>query len=166
MIDGRDRQRSKVYAWEERFVAPYDSSTIVLAQAQGMVNAIWTEMGLCFPPKVEPLPRQARSTMADANRLTIRLADTCPSWWLLHELAHAMTSSHDGWSDGHGAKFVGVYVQLLTRYLRLSMDALLKSAHAAGIEIDNQAAPIFLDASDPAQLSARSLACGRGKHPR
>ena len=81
MTDERDRQRSKVYAWEERFVAPYDPTTIVLAQAQGMVDAIWTEMGLHFPPKVEPLPRQVRSTMADANRLTIRLADICRSWW-------------------------------------------------------------------------------------
>ena len=153
MIDERDRQRSKVYAWEERFVAPFDPSTIVFAQAQDMVDAIWTEMGLHFPPKVEPLPRQARSTMADADRLTIRLADTCPAWWLLHELAHSLTSTHEGRSDGHGAKFMGLYVQLLTRYLRLPMDARLASVHAAGIEIDRQAAPVFLDASEPARTS-------------
>jgi hypothetical protein len=153
VIDGRDGQRSKVYAWEERFVAPHDPSTIVLAQAQGMVDAIWTEMGLRFPPKVEPLPRQARSTMADANRLTIRLADSCPSWWLLHELSHALTSTHDGRSDGHGAKFMGLYVQLLARYLRLPMDDLLASVHGAGIEIDHRAVPVFLDASEPARTS-------------
>ena len=153
MTDERDRQRSKVYAWEERFVAPYDPSTIALAQAQGMVDAIWSDMGLCFPPKVEPLPRQVRSTMADANRLTIRLADTCPSWWLLHEIAHAMTTDHDGRSDGHGAKFMGLYVQLLTRYLRLPMDALLTSVHASGIDIDHQATPVFLDTSEPARTS-------------
>jgi hypothetical protein len=150
VIDGRDGQRSKVYAWEERFVAPYDPSTIVLAQAQGMVDTIWTEMGLRFRPEVEPLPRQARSTMADADRLTIRLADTCPSWWLLHELAHSLTSTHDGRSNGHGAKFMGLYVQLLARYLRLPMDDLLVSVLGAGIEIDHQAVPIFLDASEPA----------------
>jgi hypothetical protein len=153
VIDERDRQRSKVYAWEERFVAPYDPSTIVLAQTQGMVDAIWSEMGLHFPPKVEPLPRQARATMADADRLTIRLPDTCPSWWLLHELAHAMTSTLDGRSDGHGAKFVGLYIQLLTQYLRLPLDPLLVSVHAAGIEIDRQAAPVFLDAPEPARTS-------------
>ena len=87
MTGVRDRQRSKVYVWEERFVAPRDQSSIAFAQAQGMVDAIWTEMGLLFPPKVEPLPRQARSTVADANRLSIGLADASPSWWLLHELA-------------------------------------------------------------------------------
>jgi hypothetical protein len=153
LTDERDRQRSKVYAWEERFVAPYDPSTIVLAQAQGMVDAIWSEMGLRFAPKVEPLPRQVRSTMADANRLTVRLADTCPSWWLLHEIAHAMTTDHDGRSDGHGAKFMGLYVQLLTRYLRLPMDALLTSVRAAGIDINHHAAPVFLDTSEPARTS-------------
>ena len=135
MTGDRDRQRSKVYAWEERFVAPRDPSSIAFAQAQGMVNAIWAEMGLLFPPKVEPLPRQARSTVADAS----------PSWWLLHELAHAMTSTYDGRSDGHGPKFIGLYAQLLTRYLRLPSDALLTSLRVAGIEMDTRAVPIFID---------------------
>ena len=94
-----------------------------------------------------------------SNRLTIRLPDTCPSWWLLHELAHSLTSSQDGRSDGHGAKFMGLYAQLLTRYLRLPMDALLTSLHTVGIEIDQQAVPVFLDAPEPARTSSR----GRGK---
>jgi len=102
VIDDRDRQRSKVFAWEERFIVPRDPSTIEFARAPGMVDAIWAEMGLRFPPKVEPLPVQARSTVADASRLSIRLAEVSPSWYLLHELAHAMTSTHDGNSDGHG----------------------------------------------------------------
>ena len=145
MTGVRDRQRSKVYAWEERFVAPRDQSSIPFAHAQGMVDAIWTEMGLLFPPKVEPLPRQARSTVADANRLSIRLADASPSWWLLHELAHAMTSAHDGRSDGHGPTFIGLYAQLLTRYLRIPSDALLTSLRVARIEMDTRAVPIFID---------------------
>jgi hypothetical protein len=141
----RDRQRGKVYAWEESFIAPRDRSSIAFAQAQGMVDAIWAEMGLLFPPKVEPLPRQTRSTVADATRLSIRLADASPSWWLLHELAHAMTSTYDGRSDGHGAKFIGLYVQLLTRYLRIPSEPLLVSLRAAGIEMDMRAEPIFID---------------------
>ena len=145
MTADRDRQRTKVYTWEERFVAPSDPSSIAFAQAQGMVDTIWAEMGLRFPPKVEPLPRQARSTVADANRLSIRLADVSPSWWLLHELAHAMSSTYDGQSDGHGPKFMGLYAQLLTRYLRVPTDALLKSLLKAGVAIDTQAAPVFVD---------------------
>ena len=145
MTDNRDRQRSKVYAWEERFVAARDPTLIRFAQAQGMVDAIWTEFGLRFPPKVERLPRQARSTMADATRLSIRLPASSSSWWLLHELAHAMTSTADGQSDGHGPKFMGLYVKLLGRYLRLPVDTSLMSLEAADIEVDIRAEPIFID---------------------
>jgi len=145
MTGDRDRQRSKVYAWEESFIATRDPSSIPFAQAQGMVDAIWAEMGLRFPPKVERLPRQARSTMADATRLSVRLPGSSPSWWLLHELAHAMTSTVDGRSDGHGPKFMGLYAQLLTRYLRVPLDALVVSLKLAGIEVDIQAEPSFID---------------------
>ena len=145
MTDDRDSQRGKVYEWEESFVAPRDGSRIAYQQAQGIVDAIWSEIGLLYPPKVEPLPRQARSILADGNRLSIRLPDVIPSWWLLHELAHAMTSTHDGQSDRHGRIFVGVYAQLLTRYLRIPSETLLRSLEDAGIQSELQPRPVFLD---------------------
>ena len=63
-----------------------------------------------------------------------------------------MSSTHDEGSDGHGPKFMGLYAQLLVRYLRLSADALSTSLAAAGIEVDAQAKPVFLD-DVPALLS-------------
>jgi hypothetical protein len=154
-MDDRDRQRNRVYAWEERFVAPRDPSSIEFVQAQGMIDAIWAEMGLRFPPKVERLPRQARSTVADASRLVIRLADSNPSWCLLHELAHSMTSTHDGHSVGHGSTFVGLYAQLLVRYLRVPIDALSQSLEAARIEADMRAKPVFIDDESMGRIHAR-----------
>jgi len=145
MTKDRDHQRNRVYVWEERFVAPCDSTSIEFTKAQGVVDAIWAEMGLRFPPKVERLPRQARSTVADATRLLIRLPKTSPSWCLLHELAHAMTSTHDGHADGHGPVFMGLYVQLLIRYLRLPRDALLQSLAAERIGVEVLATPVFVD---------------------
>jgi len=56
-----------------------------------------------------------------------------------------MTSTHDGRSDGHGRKFIGLYANLLTRYLRIPADALHKSLIAARIGIDTQARPLFVD---------------------
>jgi hypothetical protein len=141
----RDHQRGRVYAWEERFVASRDSSSIAFAQAQGVVDAIWADMGLRFPPKVVRLPRQARATVADATRLLIRLSDTTSSWCLLHELAHAMSSTHEGGSDGHGPSFMGLYAQLLIRYLRVPPGALGRSLHEADIEVDMLARPVFLN---------------------
>ena len=156
MTDDRDRQRSKVYAWEERFVAPRDPSAIAFAQAQGVVDAVWFEMGLRFPPKVERLPRRARSTLADATRLSIRLADSSPSWWLLHELAHAMSITHDGQSDGHGPVFMGLYARLLVRYLRVPVDVLLTSLSADSIEADMRAEPIFIEEQPVGRTSTGS----------
>jgi hypothetical protein len=141
----RDRQRSRVYAWEDREVAPHAPSVIAFAAAQGVVDGIWADMGLRYPPAVERLPRQARRTVASANRLALYLPDEVPAWCLLHELAHAMSSSADGASDGHGAVFIGLYVGMLVRYLRLDESALLGSLRDAGIEVARGAKPIFVD---------------------
>jgi hypothetical protein len=103
-------------------------------------------MGLSYPPKVEPLSTQARTTVASATRLSIFLPERTPSWCLLHELAHSMTSTMDGQSDGHGALFMGVYVRLLGRYLRLARAELVRSLRSENIQVLPYSSPIFLDA--------------------
>ena len=110
-----------------------------------MVDAIWSDMSLRYPPAVASLPPQARSTIARADRLSILLPDLTPSWCLLHELAHAMTSHADGRSDGHGPLFIGIYVQLLARYLRLDRQMLISSLRNAKIEISCLTRPVFVD---------------------
>ena len=146
MTGKRDRQRGRVYAWENRVVAPRDPTLVKYQAAQAMVDAIWSDMGLRYPPAVEPLPRQASVTIASADRLSILLPEQTPSWCLLHEIAHAMTSTADGSSDEHGEVFVGVYVQLLVRYLRLEQGKLLASLQDDGVVIAVDAKPIFIDA--------------------
>jgi len=110
-----------------------------------MVNAIWADQGLLYPPAVERLPRQARRTIASANRLALYLPEETPEWCLLHELAHAISTTADGHTDGHGPIFMGLYVLLLVRYLRLDQPALLKSLHQSNIRIFTDARPVFLD---------------------
>ena len=55
----RDRQRRRVYLWEARVVAPCDPTTLPFSAAQAMVDAIWSDMGLRYPPAVASLSRQA-----------------------------------------------------------------------------------------------------------
>ncbi|WP_043838324.1 hypothetical protein [Muricoccus aerilatus] len=148
-MSGRDRQRARVYAWEDWVVAPHAPDLIPFSVAQAMVDAIWAEMGLRWPPKVERLPPQAPARQADATRLRLRLPEALPSWILLHELAHAMSSTAEGETDGHGPRFMGLYLQLLERYLRLPTATLLPSLGEARIEVDLAARPVFLDAAAP-----------------
>ena len=142
---GRDWQRARVYAWEDRIVAPRDRSTLPYAAAENMVAAIWADLDLRFPPKVAPLPGQARRLQADGSRLLLRLPETMPSWLLLHEMAHALSSTHEGASDGHGPAFMGLYIQLLERYMRWCRDELLRSATTDGIEVWPEARPAFIE---------------------
>ena len=116
-------------------MAPCDPTILLFPDAQAMVDAIWSDIGLRYPPAVVPLSPQASATIARADRLSILLAERTPSWCVLHELAHAMTSHADGRSAGHGPIFVGVYVRLIERYLRLDPQMLINSLRDAGIEI-------------------------------
>jgi hypothetical protein len=126
-------------------VAPHRQTELPFATAQGMVVAIWSDMGLRYPPAVEPLPPRATATLPRANRLSVLLPPRTPCWCLLHELAHAMTSTEDGRSDGQGPAFMGVYVRLLARYLRLDPAGLVRSAADAGIAVSADARPVFVD---------------------
>lgn len=144
MSGRRDRQRGRVYAWENRIIAPTDTTMVAFGTAQAMVDAIWAEMSLKYPPRVERLPRQSRATLAKATRLSIMLPCQIPSWCLLHEVAHAMTSTADGASDGHGPLFMGIYITLVSRYLRIDQDKLLLSAAGDGIAVTLSAEPVFI----------------------
>jgi hypothetical protein len=158
----RDYQRGRVYAWERLDVAPHGPSPVPFAAAQGMVDAIWAESGLCYPPKVEKLPGQSRRVLAHATRLVLRLPPAVPCWCLLHELAHAMAATHDGETDLHGPRFMGLYLRLLTRYLRLDEAALLASLRAAGIDVDPDAVPPFLDPLAQRTERSGTMAGGEG----
>ena len=126
-------------------MAPRDPTTIALPRAQGMVEAIWSDMSLRYPPEVERLPRHATATLARASRLTIYLPEQTPSWCLLHEIAHAMTTTAEGHSEGHGPDFMGLYVKLLVRYLRLDEADLLSSLRQSEIRVAHDANPVFVD---------------------
>ena len=144
-MSGRDRQRARVYAWEDAEIAPHGQALIPFEAAQGMVNAIWAELGLRWPPKVEALPKQARRLLGSGSRLVLKLPDPLPAYLLLHEVAHALSSTVDDEGDGHGPRFVGLYLQLLTRYLRLPEETLLLSLAAHGVAVDRAATPVFTE---------------------
>lgn len=145
-----DPEARALYAWEDAEVAPRDASRVAFAQLQALVDHVWAAEGLRFPPRVHPLPRQARRTLARATRLRIEAPAELPTWVLLHELAHSLTSTAEGLSAGHGPRFTGMYLHLLVRHARMPEAALTASLRAAGIAWERRPRPVFLDGPEGA----------------
>ena len=128
-----DPAARRLYAWEDAVIAPRDRSLVPFARLQALVDHVWAAEGRHFPPRVTPLPRQARRTVARASRTRIEAPPELPSWVLLHELAHALVADVDGNGLGHGPDFVGAYLGLLVRHARMDRTALEASLLAAGL---------------------------------
>jgi hypothetical protein len=129
----RDPQARKLYAWEDAVVAPRDRGLVPFARLQSLVDHVWAEEGRRWPPRIRPLPKQARRTVARATRTAIEAPAELPSWVLLHEIAHALTADVDGVHAGHGPDFVAAYLRLLEKHARLDRAMLEQSLNAAGI---------------------------------
>lgn len=141
----RDKQKSAVYRWQIRVVAPHDKTPVPFDQIEGIVKYVWTAEGLEYPPLVEPLPKQVRRWCGDATRTRIRFSSTIYTWVILHEISHALTFLHTYENNGHGALFMGIYCQLLSRYLHLDFQQLIQSAEKMGLHVTPDARPVFLD---------------------
>src|SRR3954462_8495691 len=141
----RDPQRSRVYAREEAVVAPRDPSAIPYERAQMPVDGVWVAEQLLYPPRVAPMPRPARPPWATGSRTTTRLPQhrPTPTYVILHEITHALSSTVDGDSDAHGPDYVGLYMGLLDRRLRIPMPLLLFTAAQHGLAVNLAAKPRF-----------------------
>ena len=128
-----DSAARRLYAWEDGVIAPRDRSLVPFARLQALVDHVWAAEGRRWPPRVRPLPKQARSTVARASRTAIEAPPELPSWVLLHEIAHALTAEVDGSHAGHGPDFVAAYLRLLVRHVRLERGLLEATLAEAGI---------------------------------
>ncbi len=100
---------------------------------QALVDHVWAAEGRQWPPRVRPLPKQARRTVARASRTAIEAPAELPSWVLLHEIAHALTADVEGNHAGHGPDFVAAYLRLLVAHARLDRALLEGTLRQAGI---------------------------------
>ena len=130
-----DKQQGLVYQWEQAEIAPKDTTKLFFFQVEPIIRWIWEQENLQYPPLVEKLPKKCRKFCADATRLKVRFADITYTWIVLHELAHSMTSRYNGLTNRHGSLFMEKYCQLLSRYLLLDYNSLVKSAHEFGLRV-------------------------------
>jgi hypothetical protein len=138
----KDYQKSKVYAWEDSVIAPLCKGAVPFDKAQAFVDGVWLAHGWSYPPLVSRMPKQATATVATGNRAEVRLPAVAPDWVILHELAHTLTSDHDGRSDLHGAEFVGVYIKLLERVLNIPTLMTMYTLKQAGVKFNLAANPL------------------------
>lgn len=139
----RDYQQQRVYDWEAMTVP--DGHMVQFNQAQSLVDYIWKSERLTHPPQVEPIHSNTTKSAGKADRFTVYLQPVVTLKCLIHELAHSMTSDIDGSSAMHGPLFVGVYAQLLERYLKVPMPVTLYTCKKHNVDIMIGAHPVFLD---------------------
>lgn len=116
-MEKKDYQKTKLYKWEDRFISPLDNSLVKFENVQNIIDYIWMDLGLEYSPKAKLLPKQNKKCLAYANRTSISVREEIPTWVLLHELAHSLTSNFEGRNCGHNSRFVGVYLNLIDKYL-------------------------------------------------
>jgi hypothetical protein len=134
-MSGNDYQKSKVYRWERNEI--HDQSRVAIADAQVIVNHVWQSEGLQYPPKVVPIHVNTTKAAGKADRMSI---------YLLHEIAHSMTMTISGDCMWHNGWWLGVYIKLLDKYLKMPLIVSLYTLKRDGIDVNVNAYPVFLDA--------------------
>ena len=133
----RDIQQKKVYNWEDTFVHPKDKKIIPFGQIISIVNYVWQNEGLDNPPKVEQMPKQARNFRATGSRYRVRFSYKGEfTFIILHELSHSLINDIDGNAYGHGPKFVGIYMYLLSKYGKIPFAELMYTTSRCNVEYE------------------------------
>ena len=141
-----DSQKSRVYAWERNVVAPFDKAPIHSFELiEKIVKYVWEREGLKYPPLVKEMPKQKHAS-GDGERTCVRFQLPTFNWIILHEVSHAMGGDIGGRNNQHGAIFMGLYIQLLSRYLKMDFQKLAASAEGCGLHVKLDARPVFLRA--------------------
>jgi hypothetical protein len=139
-----DRQKNKVYQWEDKNVKPYDINPVKLQNVQEIVNFIWEREGLKYPPKVSRLSHKSHKTAGTGNRLELKFRDITHTWIIIHEISHSMTCNIHNQTNNHNSLFLGIYIKLLNKYLNLPLNQLTESAKSYNLKFQLEAKPVFI----------------------
>jgi hypothetical protein len=135
---GRDNQRSRVYAWEKRITkgAHYSGTLATLEECTEFLRPIWrAERGrygrarVAMPPIERPAWGQRSAIAHDCHRITLPRWARNP-WTILHEAAHRLTPD----DEGHGPRFVGVFIGLVCRHMGYDAEELMSTADEMGVK--------------------------------
>lgn len=147
LLGERDR---RVYRWEaDARLDANDRSRLDPRTAKVVLDHVWRDMGLLYPPLLEVNPT-LNSSSAYGNRHKITVGQQVNHVTLLHEIAHSMDVSVEtslgatalrpdsevGGGSYHDENWLGLYVDLLDKYLGgpcFNKLWLMKTLHDAGL---------------------------------
>lgn len=144
----RDSQKSRVYKWEDENVSQFDKKIIHIETVPYVIDYVWANEGLLYPPKVVYMRSNNTSAWAKADRYNVHVhpENSIPTWVLLHELSHSLTFNYDSSTDAaHGADFLGMYMRLLNKYVNIEFPYLFYTASKYKLKYNIHARPFFVD---------------------
>lgn len=146
----RDKQRSRVYAWERTVKGYFNGGEQMktIDEVIAFAKPIWAAERGRYGLAKAPAPRFESSSWG--QRSALAFADhriTLPLWArrppvVLHEMAHRLTPN----DEAHGPRFVGVMIGLLARHAGFDADTLKASAEEQGVKYDARSVgtvPVF-----------------------
>ncbi len=142
-----DYQKSRLYSWEQVHVNPVDRQLVPYDNVQNVINHVWSEMGLLYPPRVTPMHKNVTKWAGSANRLVVNIPEHgATTITILHEIAHSMTMDLEGAGFQHGPGFVGVFMRLLDRFVpALNLPVLMFTASQMNVKFNITQQPTILD---------------------
>ena len=127
----RDYQRTKVYNWEFTWLDKPSKSSMTKEAATEFINRVCSDYGCCVP-NIE-IPTRGSSARGGVDRVVFPFTWALSPVVILHELSHHMTDLKYG-RNRHGPYFVGVFIDLLNRYLNWDTATLIESAKLEKID--------------------------------
>lgn len=128
----KDWQQNDVYAWEEKFIAPY-SPRLTRQQTRDIVAKVCADLGMEEPKLYWTRPKPYSWYDEEDHSIHLGHRDLCT---VLHELAHAYVSLKEDAPEvhtNHAPAFVWAAIELYSRYAGFSTDYLVQSAHMADL---------------------------------
>jgi hypothetical protein len=131
----RDTQRSKVYAWERRFMGSemFFGTMKSIEEVEQFLKPIWRSERGRYGLANRPMPTliAGRGARGSIGSITLGRWARNP-WVILHETAHALTPKrYGGW---HGPRFVGILIGLAARHLGHDAYELMALADEMGVK--------------------------------
>lgn len=131
-----DRQKNRVYCWEDELVHSSDPTRLTLDECRDLVEFVWANEGLVNPPDVTEITRSNSTVAGTGWRLELRFHKMGMKMGIvLHEIAHALDNTGFENMHGHSAEYVKIYINLLVKYMHMDRLILLHTANEAGVRV-------------------------------